>query len=197
MGRYTTADDVASLLSRSLSPAQEAVVDRVIDAAEVWVDQTTGKVYGVNAAATQRFFRNAGPLLRLKNVPLVSIQGVWTRTSFTSAEAALDPTSYEIQDADLGLVYVSTLEGNSESYPIVRVAYTAGNPVPPNIKLGTEYLCLHWLRPLLQDELPGVANFSLGGEESISYSQLVQDFGVPSEVYAMLGVSPGGAFYVA
>lgn len=197
MGRYTTADDIASLLARNFNPDQMAVTDRVIEAAELWVDKQTKKTYGVNAAQVQRFFNNPGPLLQLRGVPVVSVDGVFTKTSYTSAEAELDPVYYEIRDADAGLVYVSTLEGNAGDYPIVRIEYTAGSPVPANIKLGTEFLVAHWLRPTLLDEMQGVSQFSLGGEESISYSDLVKNYGVPAEVWTALNISPGGDFYFA
>lgn len=197
MGRYTTADDVASLLGRVFTDEQSAVADRVITAAEIWVDQQTRKVYGVNAQRSERFFRNPGPLLKLKNVPVVSIDGVFTKTSYSSAEAQLDPSSYDIQDAEQGLIYVSALEGNAQRYPIVRVSYTADATIPSNVKLGTEYLTAHWLRPTLVDEMPGVSQFSLGGEEAISYTDLVKQYGVPAEVWAILGVNSGGDFYIA
>jgi hypothetical protein len=55
MGRYTTPEDVQSQLGRTLTDLQLTYLsDRVIPAAEEWVDTTGGRVYGSGVVTAEQ-----------------------------------------------------------------------------------------------------------------------------------------------
>jgi len=55
MGRYTTPEDVQSQLGRALTDPQLTYLsDRVIPAAEEWVDMTGGRVYGSGVVTAEQ-----------------------------------------------------------------------------------------------------------------------------------------------
>lgn len=190
----TTNTDVASLLGRAFTASEDTLATRIIAAAEEWIADKTGVTYKANSQKTQWLYGFPGPLVKLAFPPVVTVDSVALVSSHGAAEAVLPSTEYQIRDADAGLVYIPSLAGNVENYYSAKVVYTAGNTVPAKIKLACEIITAFWMRSALVDEAYGVANFSVGGEEQITYTAFAQEFGVPTEVWTLLSISPGGQF---
>lgn len=191
MPRYTTAEELARYLGRDFSDDESAVADMCIEAAEVIVDRKTGLTYKQSGSQVFSVFNPPSPFILLPgNGPFSSISLIGY-SNFGSAGAALQLGShYEIRDANKGVIWLL----NPDSWHRIDVTYTPTNDAPGNVKLATNMLAAHWMRPILNDEIPGLANYSVGAEFSVAFSQFVQASGYPAEVDILLGVP---ALYIA
>lgn len=191
MPKYTTADDLAKYLGRVFDNDQNSIADLCIDAAEVIVERKAARRYALSTSQTLTLFQPPSPLVVLPSNGPYSAISVIGYSEFGNAGFPLVlGAQYEIRDAAKGILWFP----DAGNWYRLDIAYTPTGTILPNIKLATNIMAAHWMRPILNDEIPGLANYSVGSEFAITFNQFVQESGYPPEVDTLLGVP---ALYIA
>lgn len=107
----TTIATLESVLGLASGSADTALT-RAINEASAIADSYAGRVFYRQTAITEKHVGLFGPILTIKNAPLNSI------TSVSYLGTAVDSSTYEIHDANVGQIYrvSGTWEGVESSY---------------------------------------------------------------------------------
>jgi hypothetical protein len=174
---------VASYLNATFDAGQDAEAEALIEAAEQWVDVTTAQAWEVTSPSTEVQMVPRDGLVRLRNRPVTAITSVTVRTNAIGSESTTltEDETYELLDATKGVLAVGSYSGYRAT-----VIYTHTTPAPEIVALATKMLVGYWMRPLLGGDAQGVKSYSVGGELSVTYQDVVAERGVPAEVLATL-----------
>lgn len=180
---YTSAVLVADELGRSLTAAQLAQVDGLVEEAEAYVDRVTGRAWLVASPATSELHALVGPYVYLKRTPVASVTAVTIRSgAIGAAETALDAgTGYELLDPATGLLSLSSYPladpvvngGAFAPGALVKVTYTYTDPlpVPADIRGVTTRMVANRMRGRVDPSMSGVKSVSVGqGDLAIDYA---------------------------
>lgn len=183
MRGYCLAADVQDELGVTLTTDQLGMAERLIEAAEDYVDRFTGRTWLVTSPASETVTVPADGLVSLRNRPITAISSVSVRT--TAIGAASTPlvagSTYELLDAATGLLAVSTAYAGYRA----TVAYThtnADTALPADVRRATCLLAAHWLLPRLNPDRQGLESYSVGGELTVK----TREQEVPPEVLRLL-----------
>lgn len=157
---YCTADDVANFLGLTLTAAQESHCNDLIEQAEIYIDNETGRGWLVGAQADEAHFLDDSNLTRrvyLRYAPVTSVDAVTGRYFLGDTESTLTvDDDYEVRDLASGLVYVVT-----SGWQRLLVDYTPTASVPADIKRACAELVSAWMQPHLQAGSYGIDSYSL------------------------------------
>ena len=184
--KYTTADDLAQYLGREFDDNLNAIADLAIQAAEEIIDQKSPKRYAEVGPQTLTVYEPPSPLVMLPGNGPFSAISVAGYTAMGGASVPLQSgVHYEVRDSIKGVLWFPY----QRDYHHIVVTYTPTANVPSRIKLAANILAAHWMRPILNDEVPGLSTYSIGGEFSISFNDHVKNYGYPPEVDMLIGTS--------
>ena len=93
-------------------------------------------------------------------------------------------THYEVRDALTGKLWFPY----PKDFYRIDVTYTPSPAIPSRIRMAANIMAAHWMRPILNDEVPGLSSATIGAEFSITFSQYVQEHGYPAEVDLLLSI---------
>lgn len=182
---YTTKAELAKFLGRTFDANQDDIADLCIGAAEIVIDRKTSVKFLESTPQTKTIYQPPSPLVQLfTNGPISAVSAVGYTLFGGTSFPMIAGTHYEVRDLERGILWVPY----PSDYYKIDITYTPTATAPDNIKLVANILAAHWMRPILNDEVPGLANYSIGGEFSISFAQYVQERGYPAEVDTLLGV---------
>jgi hypothetical protein len=191
MPTYTTEDDLAKFLGRTFDSDENTIATLAIDAAEIIINKKTRVVYAGANPKIYTLFQPSSELVIIPGVGPYSSISVAGYSDFGGTSFLLEPNiHYEVRDLQKGILWFP----DARNWYRLDITYTGDVVVPANIKLATNIMAAHWMRPVLNDEVPGLANYSIGAEFAIAFSQFVQESGYPPEVDTLLGVP---ALYIA
>jgi hypothetical protein len=183
---YTSRPLVETDLNITLTAAQQAACELLLEPAEAWIEQHTGYVWADTAAVVDEQYALEGPVLYLARRPVASVQAVRVRAHSIGATdtllAAGAGGGYELADAQRGVLLVNSAYVGD----LVKVSYTPLVPVHPLVRAAATRLVGFWLRPALDGVGGDVQEYSVGAELSVVFKQGGRALGVPDEVVAML-----------
>lgn len=181
---YCTVDDVADFLGQTLTSAQQASAERLIEQAEGMVDESTARAWLTGAKTDEAYFQAGYRLgnLFLRYAPVASVTTVKGRSGLGVAETTLTvDVDYEVRDLDDGLVWL-VYPG---TYDRIRVTYTPVATVPGPITKATAELVGAWMQPSLRPETYGLASYSLP-DLSVQFAREMADRSIPPTVQSIL-----------
>lgn len=182
MTAFIVAADVATYLGRSLTSAETAQADDVIDAACNWIESYCARSFGTTAVTDEAHTMIDGVIYLGR--PVTSVASVKTITPYVGAQATLLASSqWSLWDASTGKILVSGY-GNSDAL----VSYTPSTTVPAGVILAAEILSASWLAATGTDtyQQQGIKSYSVGAELSVTYADTATVQAVPPRVTQLL-----------
>lgn len=154
---YCTVEDVADLLALTLTAAQEAQCQALVERAERYIDEETGRGWLVGAQTNEAHYVDSQNIW-LKYAPVASVASVVARSGLGESETTLTANEdYEVTDLNQGhirLVYPG-------DYDRVRVTYTPVDTVPADLVQACIEIAAAWLTPTLTPGTYGLDSYSL------------------------------------
>jgi hypothetical protein len=190
MGRYTTPEDVQSQLGRTLTDSQLTyLADRVIPAAEEWVDTAGGRVYGSGVVTAEQLVMGS-QYTWLSTAPVDSVQRVrgylWGQTVDNIVE--LPVTYWQLVDPDNGQLYLPSWR----NYAYLEADYTPNTDIPERIKLAAAIVSGVYMRTVLHPETEWLTDYASGQDIRIKFRSM----DIPPIVYELVG-NGSGNFVIA
>lgn len=153
---YCAYTDVESFLNRTFTLLQQAHCANLIERAEKFIDEETGRGWLMGAQMDEIHYP-ASPKVFLRYAPISSVATITGRTAIGESETTLAAnTDYEVRDLESGLIHLLTT-----AYDRLLVDYTPVNTVPGDIKEATIELVAMWMQPHLQPGSYGLDSYSL------------------------------------
>lgn len=179
---YTSAALVADELGRSLTAEQLVQAAGLIEEAEAYVDNATGRAWLVTSPVADELHVLVGPTVYLTNTPVATVTAVTIRSSAIGATETVlvAGTGYELLDPATGLLSLSSYPladpvANGSAYSpgaLVKVSYTFTSPLPlpADIRRATTLLVAAWMTPRLDPSMATVSEVSVGqGDLAVTY----------------------------
>lgn len=164
---YCRVGDVAAYLGTTLTEAQEARVESLIEAAEADMDREMNRAFLTGTVSNE--LHKSRRRLYLANPPLVSLTSVEGRVVDDPSEAweaLVAGDDYELTNATTGEVHVAVFY----SYAVLRVTYVPVDTVPADIREACVELVAARLQPTLNPSLYGVDSVTLP-DYSVRYNR--------------------------
>lgn len=184
MKGYTSTADLAKYLGREFDDNQDAIADLAISAAEEIIDRKTSVAYKESDPKTVSIWGMDNPLVRLQDGPVTDVSVTVMRHFDGTPYPVSETADYEIRSLNPVTLYFPYYQ----HYYRVDISYTPSPTVPSRVKLAANILAAHWMRPILNDEIPGISSVTSGAELSVAFSTYVQEQGYPAEVDLLLGL---------
>lgn len=172
----TTAAAVESYLGIAFDSDQLAAATLLLPAADAAIARYTERAWG-SAPITGETYTADGPLLLLRQRPIVSVERVaagWYMASLVTLTAG---SQYAIRDAGRGLLLLSpwwASRPNDRPYATIVCDYTPLATVPADVALAATMLVAAWLQPALagdgNDVAPGAVVRTKSGDVEEQYS---------------------------
>jgi len=164
--RYSSVQQVADHLGADLTGLQSIEADRLLLAAEAFIDGRTERTWSVTASTTETQ-TIAGQALYLRTTPVASVASVSIRSTYVNA--AWSAVSYELLNAAQGLVLLPW----GYAGWLAQVVYVPAQVVDPRVSLAATKLAAHWLQPTITGEGGGSAapikSYAIGSELNVTY----------------------------
>lgn len=182
---YTTADDVQSQLGRTLTDPQiEYLTDRVIPAAEEWVDTAGGRVYGSGVVTAEQLVMGS-PYTWLSKTPVTSVSRVrgyfWGQS--IADIATLNTVYWTLVDERTGYLRIP----GYRNYQYLEIDYTPDPTIPERVKLATAIVCGVFMRTVLHPETEWLTDYASGQDVRLKF----RNMDMPGTVYELLGDKDG------
>lgn len=154
---YCEVEDVAELLARTFTDAQQARCAKLIENLEVDIDEATGRGWLAGVQTDETHFVNSQNVF-LKYAPVASVATVKGRSGLGETETTLTvDEDYEVMDLGNGHIRLVS-PGN---YDRVRVTYTPVDTVPGDlVEAMIEYVAARMQTTLRPDSF-GLDSYSL------------------------------------
>lgn len=154
---YCTAALVAAFLGKTFTTDQTTQANSLIERAEAYIDNQTGRGWLVGAQTDEAHFLGQKPWVFLRYTPVQEITAVTGRTAPGEDEAALTlDEDYEVRDLETGLIRLLV-----SGYDRILVDYTPVATVPGDLVQAAIELVTNWLQPSLQPGTYGLDSYSL------------------------------------
>lgn len=154
---YCTAALVAAFLGKTFTTDQTTQANSLIERAEAYIDNQTGRAWLVGAQSDEAHFLGQSPWVFLRYIPVQSISAVTGRAAPGGDEIALTLNQhYEVRDLETGLIRLMGC-----GYERILVDYTPVNSVPADLVQAAIELVANWLQPSLQPGTYGLESYSL------------------------------------
>ena len=201
---YTTLQRVERRSGKSLTGGLAAECVELIEAAERWIDERTGKTWIYGGGSVTEQHRPYGREIVLRKTPVVSITSITARSLSANYEPTpLDPEQYELIDPENGKIVLSAyaddwwwareLYGRRRLFTVVYVPQTQAE-VDPRVSLLATDLVVFWLSPRLGGvPLAGgdIKSYSVGSDLSVTFRDGGKTLGIPEHLVAKLeGLRP-------
>lgn len=179
---YTTVVQCQAHYGQPFSAAQAVEAQALLEPAEQFLDHDTGRSWGL-APITDESHTLPNQRIWLFRAPVTSIQAIHSLSTFgdDAPTALVADTDYELRNPATGEIYLPYFG----SYYRVLVDYTPAIAIPALVELTTARLVLWWLRPMLTGEAAGITSYSVGGELSVTYADVVHERGLPPDYDTM------------
>jgi hypothetical protein len=177
---YITTAQVEAFLQKTLTAAQLAQCETLLESAETHVDNYCKRAW-LTGVQTNETHYHPGHHLYLDCPPVQTVTSITGRSGMGATEETLTvDQDYELRDSAAGLIYL-VYPG---SYDRIRVTYTPVATVPADIKQACIELVAHWLRPALMPDSYGVQSFQLP-DLSVTYRTYAAE-AIPLSVQVLL-----------
>ena len=177
---YCTANDVQEFLGVTFTAAQTTHAENLIERAEIYIDEETGRGWLVGAQTDEAHYVDSQNVF-VRYAPVASVEAVTGRSGLGETEETLTvDEDYEVQDLDNGLI-VLTAPG---SYDRVLVDYTPVNAVPKDIKQACIDIVAQWMQPSLQSNY-GIDSYALP-DLTVKFSRAYTQTAVPPTARAII-----------
>lgn len=154
---YCTSTNVADWLGATFTAAQYAHCETLIEQAEIFIDEETGRGWLVDTQTDEAIY-HPRYLVYLKYAPVDSITTITGRTGIGEDEETLTADDdYEVRDLTTGLIYLVS----PDSYDRILVDYTPTDAVPADITMACTEIVANWMQPHLTPGMFGVDSYSL------------------------------------
>lgn len=187
---YTTVDDVASQLGRTLTDEQSVyVVASVLPAVEDWIDHNGGQSYG-DAVVVAESMVMSGQYAWLTKTPLTSIQEIrgYYYGQDASSLVPLTADRWVLLDPAVGYVRIPA----ASQYAHLEADYTPDATIPARIKLASSIVAGVFMRTALHPETEWLTDYASAQDVRLKFRTL----DIPPYVYTLLDSSSGN-FVVA
>lgn len=174
---YTTIARIQQRSGLTLSASQQAEATELIEAAELFIDQYTGRSWVYTNTLQEERFTPVGRLVHLSRYPVASVSQVRVRSTYPGSEyTTLEiDVDYELLDASNGILALRSPIRIGSSYVYVTYTPVAASVPDPRLELAATDLVLYWLLPTTNPGLGGVGaggdikSFSVGGDLSVTF----------------------------
>lgn len=192
MKGYTTVEDVASQLGRTLTDEQSAyVVASVLPAVEDWIDLNGGHAYGSTVVIAEPMVM-VGQYTWLAHTPVTSIQEIRGYYYGQDANSLLPVAAdrWVLLDPSIGYVRIPA----ARLYAHLEADYTPNATIPARIKLAASIVAGVFMRTALHPETEWLTDYASAQDVRLKFRALE----IPPHVYTLLDSSSGtGNFVVA
>jgi hypothetical protein len=189
---YTTLQRVEARTGKSLSGSLAQEVNSLIEAAEDWIDQRTGRSWLHDGSPVVELFE-PGLWLTLKYHPVASVSLVRTRSFITGD----DWTTIQVGDYDLvypsrGRLRISSWWGVRSSWRrVIEVTYTpvAVTSVDARVELATTDLVAFWMKGRLEGDggiTADIQSYRVGDDLQVTYRQGAMVLGIPDTLVTVI-----------
>jgi len=181
MKGYTTLDNVAMQVGRTLTPAQSVyVTDVVLPAVEAWIDANGSRVYGEGAVSSEQLVMS-GPYTWLLRAPVETLDAVrgYRYGYMPDSIAVIDPLLYRLVRADTGQVYMPSWQ----QYAYLEADYTPTSDIPANITMAASILAGVFIRTVLHPQSEWLTDFASAQDVRVKFRDVV----IPDIVMSLLG----------
>lgn len=163
---YCLYTDIEAMLGITLTAAQQTKTNELIEAAEIYIDNETGRGWLTGAQTDEAHFQ-PDEYIWLRYAPVSTVTAITGRYYLGDTETALTVNEdYEVIDLETGqirLVYPA-------SWDRILADYTPDTAVPPLVKTACEDIVASWLQPTLRTGSYGLDSYSLP-DLSIKFSR--------------------------
>lgn len=154
---YCDVGDVADWLGQTFTAAQTLHCENLIERAERYIDNYTGRAWMVEAQSNERHYVDSRNVY-LKYAPVASVASVTGRPGLGESEETLvADDDYEVRDLNSGLI-VLVFPAN---YDRVLVSYTPVFAAPVDIQQACTEITANWMQSHLQPGSYGIDSISL------------------------------------
>lgn len=182
---YTNPDRVQGRWGKTLTAPQLTECNRLVGAAERFIDQTTGLTWLYPSVPVTETHKLYGRRLRLRRSPVVAVASVSVRHRAAGASTiVLGATEYELFEPTTGDLLLGTY---CEGY-FATVVYTpeAKTEVDERVELAATDLVLAWMQPILMGVSGDIKSYSVAGDLSVTYRDGDMTLSVPGNILGML-----------
>lgn len=175
----------------TLTSAQVTEGLALIEAAEAYIDGATGMAWLMGAQTAEEHALD-GRYLWLDYAPILASPApvVTGYTSWADAGTVLTAnTHYRVSNLATGEIdFGRGWPDYGLTWGRVTVSYTPSTVAPPAmIQLAATILVGFWLQQTISGQASGVKSYSVGGEESVTFQDVVAERGIPAEVASLIG----------
>lgn len=154
---YCTVKNIADFLGLEMTAAQAVQCQSLIERAENYIDNETGRGWLVGPQTDEAHFLGQGRWVFLRYAPVASVTAVTGRTGPGETEETLTLNEdYEVRDLETGLIRLLV-----NGYDRILVDYTPVASVPGDLVQAAIELVANWLQPHLQTGSFGLDSYSL------------------------------------
>lgn len=181
MKGYTTLDNVAMQIGRTLTDPQKAYVTSVVlPAVEMWIDSNGAKSYGDGAVSSEQLVMS-GPYAWLLKTPIQSLDAMrgWRYGTNASYMTTIDPLLYRMIRADIGQVYFPAWQ----LYAYIEADYTPTDEIPANITMAASILAGVFIRTVLHPQSEWLTEYASAQDVRVKF----RDVAIPDIVMSLLG----------
>lgn len=181
---YITTIDLEKFLGRTLQAKEAAQADVVIGTAGELIDRKSGRSWlGGPVTVTGEIQMATGGRIRLHHAPIASISSLAVRAVGigTTSYPYVAGTSYELIDAQNGIVLVAAVDGS-----MVTTTYVTSQSVPSHIKFAAAMIAAGLLL-FTTSQRQGIKSMSVPGDYTVTYTSSNE---MPDEVMAIIGTRP-------
>lgn len=183
MTTFITQTDVESYLGRTLTTAEDAQIDSLMDAACEYVESVCGRGFGTTGITDEPAKIICGKVYLGR--PVSAVSTVKTISAYVGATATTLPSSqWSLWDAAHGVLLVSGYYTSD-----ALISYTPAATVPESVVQAAVMLAASWLTPTSADsyQQQGIKSYSVGQELQITYADnATRTAAVPSTVTTLL-----------
>lgn len=182
---YTGTDAVARLMGLTFTPAQNQLCESLIPTVERAIDRETRRQW-LTGQLTEDHLMPTGPLIFLRQTPILSVQSVSARADMYDTLTALTlAQTYEVRATDPACIYLPGLS-DGPAYDLVRVVYTPTGTLPDTIATAAAMLIAHWMQPGVAGVPVGIQSYSVGQDLSVTFNAASVQEGLPADIRRLL-----------
>lgn len=170
MPNLTSIAAVANYQGATFTPAQITEATALLPAADAAIQAYCDRRW-LSGAITNEVYLPDGPLLVLRQRPVVSIEAMTASWYFAPTPVTLVAgTDYLLRDASRGVVLLTpwrTGRPTDRPYETLAVSYTPASTVPDDVALAATILVASWLGMSTDGTTADIKRYSVGQELSV------------------------------
>lgn len=178
---YCTFNETEMSLGVTFTLAQQQQCEAIIERAESYIDEYTGRAWLTGAQADEAHYVDSQNVF-LKYAPVASVTSITGRAGLgESEETLMADDDYEVRDLINGHIVLTS----PNNYDRVLITYTPVATVPADLKQACIDIVSAWLQPTLRPGMYGIDSYSLP-DMSVKFSRSHVQQAVPPAANVVL-----------